>query len=100
MSGRLAGTISWCFHRNPTSWCQVMTKKTKKVDHQTMFIACFRTLVRQIDRHLKDKLSENQIFGQIFDQGVDQGLGEGKSINTVHSTTRPKEKPFKYKKAF
>ena len=33
-----------------------------------------------------------QVFDQIFGQGFDQGLGEGKNINTMYSTTRPKEK--------
>ena len=32
------------------------------------------------------------MFDQIFRQDFDQGLGEGKTINTVYSTTRPKEK--------
>ena len=32
-----------------------------------------------------------QVFDQIFGQGFDQGLGEG-NLNTVYSTTRPKEK--------
>ena len=41
-----------------------------------------------------------QVFGQVFDQmfgqGFDQGFGGGeKTINTMYSTTRPKENPLK-----
>ena len=43
-----------------------------------------------------------QIFGQAFDhifgQDFPQGFAEGKTINTVYSTTRPKENDLKPKK--
>ena len=42
----------------------------------------------------------DQVFGNVFGQGFDQGFGgeNKKHINTVYSTTRPKEKPVKTKK--
>ena len=44
-----------------------------------------------------------QVFDKIFGQGFDQGLGElagtGKTINTVYSTTRPKEHTLKVLKS-
>ena len=39
----------------------------------------------------------HQISGQGFDQGLNPVLGRGKIINTVYSSTRPKEKALKTK---